>query len=31
MLKTKTGGIKATPEGIQVRFEGLDGTKSEGT
>ena len=31
MLKTKTVGAKATPEGIQVQFEGLDGTKSEGT
>jgi dihydrolipoamide dehydrogenase len=30
MLKTKTVGAKATPEGIQVQFEGLDGTKSEG-
>ena len=24
-------GAQATPEGIQVQFEGLDGTKSEGT
>jgi dihydrolipoamide dehydrogenase len=31
MLKTKTVGARATPEGIQVQFEGLDGTKSEGT
>jgi dihydrolipoamide dehydrogenase len=31
MLKTKTVGAQATPEGIQVQFEGLDGTKSEGT
>jgi dihydrolipoamide dehydrogenase len=31
MLKTKTVGAEATPEGIKVRFEGLDGTKSEGT
>ena len=31
MLKTKTVGAPATPEGIQVQFEGLDGTKSEGT
>ena len=31
MLKTKTVGAKATPEGIQVQFEGLDGSKSEGT
>ncbi|MBU3648669.1 MAG: dihydrolipoyl dehydrogenase, partial [Limnohabitans sp.] len=31
LLKTKTVGAKATPEGIQVQFEGLDGTKSEGT
>ncbi|MFO1262324.1 MAG: dihydrolipoyl dehydrogenase [Rhodoferax sp.] len=30
-LKTKTVGAQATPEGIQVQFEGLDGTKSEGT
>ncbi|MDD2547053.1 MAG: dihydrolipoyl dehydrogenase [Burkholderiaceae bacterium] len=30
LLKTKTVGAKATPEGIQVQFEGLDGTKSEG-
>jgi len=31
MLKTKTVGAQATPEGIRVQFEGLDGTKSEGT
>ena len=31
MLKTKTVGAAATPEGIKVQFEGLDGTKSEGT
>jgi len=31
MLKTKTVGAQATPEGILVQFEGLDGTKSEGT
>jgi dihydrolipoamide dehydrogenase len=31
MLKTKTVGAKATPKGIQVQFEGLDGSKSEGT
>ena len=31
MLKTKTVGARATPEGIQVQFEGLDGTRSEGT
>jgi dihydrolipoamide dehydrogenase len=30
MLKTKTVGAVATPEGIKVQFEGLDGTKSEG-
>ncbi|MGY0194070.1 dihydrolipoyl dehydrogenase [Leptothrix sp. BB-4] len=30
MLKTKTVGAEATPEGIKVRFEGLDGTTSEG-
>ena len=30
MLKTKTVGAVATPEGIQVKFEGLDGTTSEG-
>ena len=31
LLKTKTVGAQATPEGIKVQFEGLDGTKSEGT
>jgi dihydrolipoamide dehydrogenase len=31
MLKTKTVGATATPEGIKVQFEGLDGTQSEGT
>jgi dihydrolipoamide dehydrogenase len=31
MLKTKTVGAEATPDGIRVLFEGLDGTKSEGT
>ncbi len=30
MLKTKTVGATATAAGIQVQFEGLDGTKSEG-
>lgn len=30
MLKTKTVGAEATPEGIKVQFEGLDGTKTEG-
>ncbi|MFM8508986.1 MAG: FAD-dependent oxidoreductase, partial [Betaproteobacteria bacterium] len=30
MLKTKTVGAQATPEGIKVQFEALDGTKSEG-
>jgi dihydrolipoamide dehydrogenase len=30
MLKTKTVGAQATPEGIKVQFEGLDGTRSEG-
>ncbi|MBT0571048.1 dihydrolipoyl dehydrogenase [Curvibacter sp. CHRR-16] len=30
MLKTKTVAAEATPEGIKVQFEGLDGTKSEG-
>jgi dihydrolipoamide dehydrogenase len=30
MLKTKTTGAEATPDGIRVMFEGLDGTKSEG-
>jgi dihydrolipoamide dehydrogenase len=31
MLKTKTVGASAGPEGITVQFEGLDGTKSEAT
>lgn len=31
MLKTKTVAAQATPAGIKVQFEGLDGTKSEGT
>jgi len=31
MLKTKTVGAEATPEGIKVQFESLDGAKSEGT
>jgi len=30
MLKTKTVGAEATPEGIKVQFESLDGAKSEG-
>jgi len=30
MLKTKTVGAQATPEGIKVQFESLDGAKSEG-
>ncbi|MBB2484469.1 dihydrolipoyl dehydrogenase [Mitsuaria sp. WAJ17] len=30
MLKTKTVGAEATPDGIKVQFEGLDGSKSEG-
>jgi len=30
MLKTRTVGAQATPDGIRVQFEGLDGTKSEG-
>jgi len=30
LLKTKTVGAEATPDGIKVQFEGLDGTKSEG-
>ncbi len=30
MLKTKTVGAEATDGGIKVRFEGLDGTQSEG-
>jgi dihydrolipoamide dehydrogenase len=29
-LKTKTVGAQATPEGIKVQFEGLDGIKTEG-
>jgi dihydrolipoamide dehydrogenase len=28
MLKTKTVGAQATPEGIKVQFEGLEGGKS---
>ena len=31
MLKTKTVGAQAATDGIKVQFEGLDGTKSEGT
>jgi dihydrolipoamide dehydrogenase len=31
MIKTKTMCAQATPEGIKVQFEGLDGSKSEGT
>ena len=31
MLKTKTVGAEVTVDGIKVQFEGLDGTKSEGT
>jgi len=31
MLKTKTVGAEATPEGIKVQFESLDGVKSEGS
>jgi len=31
MLKTKTVGAQATAQGIKVQFEGLYGTKSEGT
>ena len=31
MLKTKTVAAQATPQGIKVQFEGLDGIKSEGT
>ena len=31
MLKTKTVGAQAAADGIKVQFEGLDGTKSEGT
>ncbi|MDI4633895.1 dihydrolipoyl dehydrogenase [Pelomonas sp. V22] len=30
MLKTKTVGAEATPEGIKVQFESLEGVKSEG-
>ena len=30
MLKTKTVAAEATAEGIRVKFEGLDGTQSEG-
>lgn len=30
MLKTKTVGAQASPEGIRVEFEGLDGSRSEG-
>jgi dihydrolipoamide dehydrogenase len=30
MLKTKTVGAEATPDGIRVQFEGLDGARSEG-
>ncbi len=30
LLKTKTVGAKATADGVQVQFEGLDGKKSEG-
>ncbi|MFM2060318.1 MAG: hypothetical protein RLY71_4703, partial [Pseudomonadota bacterium] len=30
MLKTKTVGAEATPDGIKVQFEGTDGSKSEG-
>jgi dihydrolipoamide dehydrogenase len=30
MLKTKTVGAEATADGIRVRFEGLDGSASEG-
>ena len=29
MLKTRTVGAEATPEGIKVKFEAADGTKSE--
>jgi dihydrolipoamide dehydrogenase len=31
LLKTKTVGAAATPEGIKVQFETLDGSKSEAT
>jgi dihydrolipoamide dehydrogenase len=30
LLKTKTVGAQASPEGIRVEFEGLDGSRSEG-
>ena len=30
LLQTKTVGAEATPDGIKVRFEGLDGARSEG-
>jgi dihydrolipoamide dehydrogenase len=30
MLKTRTTGAEATKDGILVKFEGLDGTRSEG-
>lgn len=30
LLRTKTVGAEATPDGIKVRFEGLDGARSEG-
>lgn len=30
LLKTKTVGAQATPEGIRVQFEGADGSPSEG-
>ena len=30
LLQTKTVGAEATPESIKVRFEGLDGARSEG-
>jgi len=31
MLKTKTVGAEATPEGIKIKFEGVDGKASEAT
>jgi len=31
MLKTKTVGAEATPEGIKIKFEGADGKASEAT
>jgi len=31
LLKTKTVSAQATPQGIRVQFEGLDGSRSEGT